>query len=291
LLEWAIPQQVERVDTKDLAISPPTKRARSKLRRLSTIAAAVALGYVAFAYLLLPFAWTHYEHQRKLQGFCMTTVTSEGIPGDPLNVGLVGGETDVVCAMHAAGWSPADPITLASSLKIIGSVVFDRPYVDAPVSNLFYQGRKEDLAFQKPRGNSADRRDHVRLWKVLDIGDEGRPVWLGSAAYDRGVGLSRYTGEVTHKIGADIDAERDRLINDLTKVGVVEATYEVSGIGPTFTGRNGDGFPYYTDGEIHFARLAPYCRERVDLPIALADPPIVDLKNAIWHGVEGALAK
>jgi hypothetical protein len=249
----------------------------------------IACGYLALAYLALPFAWKHHEHQRGLRDFSMTTVTSEGIPGDPLNIGLVGEEADVLCAMRAAEWTPADPITLASSLKIIGSVVLDKPYLDAPVSNLFYLGRKEDLAFQKPRGNSADRRDHVRLWKVLAKGDEGRPVWLGSAAFDRGVGLSRYTGEVTHKIGADIDAERDRLIGDLTKAGVVEATYDVTGIGPTLNGRNGDGFPYYTDGEIHFARLVPDCRKREGPPIALANPPLVDLKDAIWHGVEGAI--
>jgi LssY C-terminus len=279
------------VDSVDLDLSPSATRRRAKWRRWSTIAAAIVVAYATIAYVLLPLAWTHYAHQRKLQGFSMTTVTSEGFPGDPLNVGLVGGEADVVCAMHAAGWSPADPITPASSLKIIGSVVFDRPYVDAPVSNLFYLGRKEDLAFQKPHGNSADQRDHVRLWKVLDSGGEDRPVWLGSAAYDRGVGLSRYTGEVTHKIGADVDAERDRLIGDLVKAQVVEATYDVTGIGPTLNGRNGDGFPYYTDGEIHFARLVPDCRKRSEPPVALADPPIVNLKDAIWHGVEGALTK
>jgi hypothetical protein len=32
-------------------------------------------------------------------------------------------------------------------------VVFDRPYPDAPVSNLYYQGRLEDnMAFEKPHG-------------------------------------------------------------------------------------------------------------------------------------------
>ena len=41
----------------------------------------------------------------------MVTRTSQDIPGDPLNVGLIGSQEDVVRAMHAAGWSPADPIT------------------------------------------------------------------------------------------------------------------------------------------------------------------------------------
>jgi hypothetical protein len=113
--------------------------------------------------------------------------------------------------MHAAGWYPADPITLRTSIDIVGSVAFDRPYHDAPVSPLYYQGKKEQLAFEKPDGKSADRRHHVRFWQVLDKGTDGRPVWLGSVTFDRGVGLSHDTGQVTHHIAPDIDAERDGL--------------------------------------------------------------------------------
>ena len=58
----------------------------------------------------------------------MVTRTAQGIPGDPLNVGLIGDNSDVLCAMHAAGWYPADRITLNSSIEIIGSVLLDRPY-------------------------------------------------------------------------------------------------------------------------------------------------------------------
>ena len=61
----------------------------------------------------------------------------------------------MLCAMHAAGWQPADPVTLRSSVKIIGSVVLDRPYLEAPVSPLFYENRRQDLAFEKPSGRSA----------------------------------------------------------------------------------------------------------------------------------------
>ena len=39
-------------------------------------------------------------------------------------------------------------------------------------------------------------------------GQEKRPVWLGAATFDRSVGVSHYTGAITHHIDADIDAER-----------------------------------------------------------------------------------
>ena len=74
--------------------------------------------------------------------------------------------------MHAAAWYPADPITLRSSLEIIGSVVLDRPYRDAPGSKLFYLGRREDLAFEKLDGRSADRRHHVRIWEAIKSGQK-----------------------------------------------------------------------------------------------------------------------
>ena len=117
-------------------IESQQQRQRSRLDRFLLLSLAVVVTYAALAYLLLPLFWTHYEHQKGLADLPMVTRTAQGIPGDPMNVGLVGNSGDVVCAMHAAGWYPADPITLKSSIEIVGSVLLDRPYKDAPVSNL-----------------------------------------------------------------------------------------------------------------------------------------------------------
>ena len=221
----------------------------------------------------------------------MVTRTGQGIPGDPINVGLVGDTRDVLCAMHAAGWYPADPITLRSSIEIVGSVLLDRPYRQAPVSNLYYLARREDLAFEKPDGRSADHRHHVRFWKVLERGEEKRPVWLGDATFDRSVGVSHYTGAVTHHIGADIDAERQLFAADLEAAGMVEAKYQVTGIGPTVAGRNGGGDPYYTDGEVWILRLVEACRKRTGPVVVMASPAATEIKDQIWQAVARALRK
>jgi LssY-like putative type I secretion system component LssY len=263
---------------------------RSRTRLVAVVIAAILCSYGILAYVVLPLAWTHYEHQRRLAGLPMVTQTAQGIPGDAINVGLVGSKEDVLCAMHAAGWYPADPITLRSSLAIVGSVVLDRPYRDAPVSKLFYQGRAEDLAFEKPDGKSADRRQHVRFWEVLQRGQEGRPVWLGAATFDRGVGLSHLTAQVTHHIAPDIDAERDQLTADLKSAKVVEAIYEVSGIGPTLNGRNGGGDRYYSDGEIKISRLVEGCNAKAETVVQLENPPLVDLKNVTWAAIATLLS-
>src|SRR6202142_3674455 len=219
----------------------PPHHDHARLERFLLIALGVVIAYTIVAYLALPALWRHYEHQRGLADLPMVTRTAQGIPGDPINVGLIGDKRDVLCAMQAAGWYPADPVTLRSSIEIAGSVLLDRPYRDAPVSPLFYLGRREDLAFEKPVGASADRRHHVRFWKALDQGQEGRPVWLGDATFDRGVGVSHYTGAVPHHIAADVDADRNLLAADLEAARMVDAKYQVSGIGLTLTRRNGCG--------------------------------------------------
>lgn len=256
--------------------------------RLAAVAYYTALAvlcYGVLAYVVLPFAWTHYEHQRGLSGQPMQTRTAEGIPGDPINVGLVGTKDEVACAMRAAGWSAADPRTFLSSVEIADSVVLDRPYPDAPVSPLFYQGRREDLAFEKAAGRSADRRHHVRFWQVLDTGAEGRPVWFGAATFDQSVGVSHYTGEITHHIAPAVDDERDLLSNDLAKANIVAAIYEVSGVGPTLNGRNGGGDRFYTDGEIKISVLSAQCAATAAPPAQLPSPPLVQMKNSIWRSL------
>jgi hypothetical protein len=252
-------------------------------------AAVFVVLYVLLAYFLLPSTWRHYEHQKKLATLAMVTRTKAGIPGDPINVGLVGSKEDVLCAMKAAGWDPADPITLRSSIAIAGSVLLDRPYRGAPVSHLYYEGRLEDFAFEKPVGKSADRRHHVRFWQVLESGDEDRPVWLGAVTYDRGIGFSHNDAQITHHIAPDIDAERDSITVDLEDAKAVGSIYEVSGIGPTLNGRNGGGDSYYTDGEIKFSVLAEGCGRQAPATTELANPPLVEAKNRAWSAVANFL--
>ncbi|PSH63041.1 MULTISPECIES: LssY C-terminal domain-containing protein [Phyllobacterium] len=223
-------------------------RRRTKFRMAVSGLIALLITYFLIAYFVVPEIWILRDAGRADFGKMVTT-TEQDIPGDPINVGLVGSKEEVIRGFAAASWDPADKITLRTSIDIGLSVVLDRPDLDAPVSALLFDGRKQDLAFEKPVGKSADRRNHVRFWLTKKTGADGRPLWLGSASFDRGVGLSHDTGEITHHIGPNIDAERDLVISDLLKAGQLSSTYEIRGIGATRTGRNGGGDPYFTDGE------------------------------------------
>jgi LssY C-terminus len=257
-------------------------RRRRLLRRIAWIALTLLGLYLLVAYVVLPRLWMHYEHEPGLEGRPMVTVTADGIPGDPLNVGLVGSKEEAIRALLAAGWYPADAVTLKTSIEIVGSVLFDRPFRDAPVSPLFYEGKKQAFAFEKPVGNSADRRNHVRFFETLGEWRAGRPVWLGSATYDRGVGISHYTGEITHHIGPDIDAERNLLMRELAAARMLTEIYDVTGVGPTLFGRNGGGDPYYTDGELRIGVVSPGAVPADEPPRVLPDPPIVAAKDALF---------
>lgn len=235
-------------------------RRRNLPRRSAGLLLAAVLLYVGLAYLIVPAFWSYRDHGLDLLPEEMRTTTPQGIPGDPINVGLVGSRAELLHAFALAKWNAADAITWRSSLEIGESVLFDRPYQDAPVSTLLFEGRRQDLAFEKPVGRSADQRHHVRLWLAAAEGGDGRPLWLGSASFDRGVGLSHDTGQITHHIAPDIDAERDFLIGELSRAGALAASELVDGIGPTSSGRNGEGDLFFTDGMLRFGILRPVAR-------------------------------
>ncbi len=207
--------------------------------------------YLLAAYLLIPFAWKSYARRHpSFDDNPRITQTSDGHPGDPLNVSLIGTQAQIDTIMQAAKWYPAAALGLKSDLKIAADTVLSRPDDKAPVSNLFLFGRKEDLAFEQPVGNNPRQRHHVRFWKTDDVNDDGRPIWIGSASYDERVGLSHTTGQITHHIAPDVDAERDHVIADLKQTGDLAEEYAVDGYHTKLEGRNGGGDPWHTDGRL-----------------------------------------
>ena len=219
---------------------------------------AILALWAAVAYLVAPRLWElFYAYDgTTLESSSRVTHTSDGHPGDPIDVALVGEEEDVVRAMVVAGWYAADPITLATSLRIVADSVLRRPDDDAPVSPLYLFGREEDLAFERPVAGGPRHRHHVRFWRSSEVRD-GRPVWLGAATYDERVGLSYTTGQVTHHIGPDVDAERDLIADELREKGLASGVRWIDGFHRVRAGRNGGGDPWRTDGRLAIVILVP----------------------------------
>jgi hypothetical protein len=260
----------------------PARRVRM-FRRLLITAGVFALCYYFLAYWIAPMMWRHYEHHPKMEDAPKFTLTREGIPGDALNVALIGEQADVIHSMIAAGWQPADPVTFKSSMKITESALFGKPYPTAPVSNLYLFGRIEDLAFEQPVMGNTRQRHHVRFWRSAELGKDGKPLWLGAGTFDRSVGVSHLTGKITHHVAPDIDAERDKIIADLAGHQQLTAEYQVTGIGLTFRARNGGGDSYFTDGEMTVGVLTEGGAQNPVIVQVKENPVAVRWKDKSWR--------
>src|SRR5215218_5135863 len=109
-------------------------------RRLPWIL-AVGLTYGIGAYLILPRIirmGLKLLHRQRVPSF---TTTGDGLPGDPVNVALIGTLVQLRAAFAALGWAEADRLGLASSWGMIRAFVFNAPYPTAPFSTLYLFGR------------------------------------------------------------------------------------------------------------------------------------------------------
>jgi hypothetical protein len=76
------------------------------------------------------------------------------------------------------------------------------------------------------------------------------------------------------------------LIEDLGRAQMIVQIFQIEGVGPTLNGRNGEGDPYYTDGEIWMAKLVSR-EEKTPGPAQLAPvPALIRLKDKLfsWSG-------
>ena len=92
------------------------------------------------------------------------TVTADGLPGDPVNLALIGTLGQLRAAFATAGWAGADRLNLASSWRMARAFVLNEPYPTAPFSTLYLFGRGQDFGFQRAIDNSPRKRHHVRFW-------------------------------------------------------------------------------------------------------------------------------
>ncbi|MEC9343875.1 MAG: LssY C-terminal domain-containing protein [Pseudomonadota bacterium] len=234
-----------------------SRRDRRRARHYFAAFAVLLALYLALAYGLVPLAWDLYAGRHPaFDGDPRITRTGDGHPGDPLNVALIGAEQDLQEVMAAAGWFAADRLDMRDDIEIAADSVLGRPDARAPVSSLYLFGRKEDLAFEKPVGDSPRKRNHVRFWR-LEMTDAGGTLrWIGAASYDARIGISHTTGQVTHHIAADIDTERDRLAADLEATGRVSNARYLQDFHQVREGRNGGGDPWHTDGALWVGEIS-----------------------------------
>ena len=179
--------------------------------------------------------------------------TSDGLLGDPVNLAFTGTGEQIEHAMRAAQWTKADPVTMATSWRIVTSTVTRKSYHEAPVSPLFLFGRQQDFAYQQEVDGNPAQRHHVRFWKCPDgwLLPGGRRVdWLAAGTFDTSVGLSLFTLQVTHRIDANTDVERDHIVNTVTDADARVSVDVIEDFAAGYHARNGGGDTIRTDGDL-----------------------------------------
>jgi hypothetical protein len=232
------------------------------MRRGLIAGGAVLTTYCSLAFLALPTCWAVRYRHVDLDDAPRITWAGNHHPGDPLNVALVGTKEEIVYLFLSAGWEGADPITIKTSLRMAKCSVFKRPYHNAPISNLYLREgnsrRKQDLSFQLCVGDNPRQRHHVRFWQTEQTDpDDGRPVWIGSATYDRTAKLNLLDLKPTHGIDGDVDQERDKLLADLRATGQVLEVLWRDDFHKVRSGSNGGADRWFTDGRLAVASIAP----------------------------------
>lgn len=215
------------------------------------------LFWLVLAYLVLPRIHRILSNIYVPNYFIGRARTADGLLGDPINLAFRGSEDELHSAMQAAGWTLADPVSWRSSIRIVTATITRRSYDEAPVSPLFVFGGKEDFAYQQEVDGSPGKRHHVRFWRCPDgwLLPGGTAVdWIAAGSYDRTVGLSAFTLQVTHKIAADTDAERDHIIATIQAVNPVQVNV-LRDFSTGYHARNGGGDSIQTDGNLPIVAL------------------------------------
>jgi hypothetical protein len=240
-------------------------------RRLP-LAVAVAVTYGLAAYVVLPRAihiGLRILHRGRVPSF---TMTGDGLPADPVNLALIGTMRQLRNAFAAAGWSEADALGLASSWRMVRAFILNQPYPKAPFSTLYLFGRGQDVGFQQSIGDSPRKRNHVRFWgrpleraeqtidtpsfwlDTLGPANDERVLWVGAGTKDIGFSLTRLSFQITHATDADTNEERNFIIGELQRHGVV------ANVRSHLPGEHlsiGHVNRYLTDGVVAVAELGP----------------------------------
>ncbi|KAA0115673.1 hypothetical protein CIW48_28265 [Methylobacterium sp. P1-11] len=239
-------------------------------RRLPLVL-AVASTYATAAYLILPRAIRIGAHILNRGLVPSYTLTGDGLPGDPVNLVLIGTLGELHRAFALAGWSQADPLSPGSSWRMACAFVLNRPYPSAPFSTLYLFNRGQDVGFQRSIDDSPRKRHHIRFWGLsIERAEEAldtaafwlassrpaapeRAMWVGAATKDVGLSLTRLSFQITHATDADTNTEREFLVQVLTEHG---------GIGPARYHRPGQRLTfgtvnrYVSDGLVAVADLS-----------------------------------
>jgi hypothetical protein len=152
------------------------------------------------------------------------TTTTGGQDADIINLVFIGSRQQVESAFRAAGWMSSDPASKGSVLRMFHAFLALNGYPRAPISKQLFQGQSSDSTWEKSL-NSYGKRDHLRIWAAREAW-QGRPIWTSASSRETGAALSLWHWRFLHHVDSNLDAERDKVVRDLTLAGCVDKVHE-----------------------------------------------------------------
>lgn len=225
--------------------------------RLDQILAFFALWFVV-AYIFIPRIHRILTKLYIPDYFIGRIRTTDGLLSDPVNLAVIGSEQQLHNAMKQAGWVLADELTLISGCKMIVATLLRKSYVNAPVSSGYLFGNVQSFTYQQEVNSKTSARHHVRFWKVPNgwLMPGGHKVdWVAAGTYDRAVGFSYFTLQITHKIASDTDIERDYIVDTLQSNDSLKKVNIIKNYFSAYHHRSGGGDSITTDGTLPIIEL------------------------------------
>jgi hypothetical protein len=138
---------------------------------------------------------------------------------EPLNVLVAGARGDVEAAFAEAGWTATDKLWAKAGPAAFVALAAKHGFRPAPLAPL--DAEDAALSFEK-QTNTLAQRHRVRLWARTET-LAGKPVWIGSAVRAADLAFDGTTGTYRHKNDPKVDAEREKVVQDLVFAGRVNA--------------------------------------------------------------------
>ncbi len=188
----------------------------------------------------------------------------EGKPHEPVNLVMTGTQAEIVNALEKAGWTQADNVDTLSGLKTAYTMLnritplhkaFNYDYESSPVSDMFLDGKRYAMAFNKNNTHNM-ARDHLRVFETGKTDAQGRPIWEVAATRDVGIHIDFKERKGSHEIDHNVDPERDMVLADLLGSGEI-ADWHIAKGERSPEDDQSLSTKYQTDGKVYLVDLKP----------------------------------
>ena len=157
------------------------------------------------------------ELRDKLLGLPSRSMTGSSKPSDPVNLAFLGSPQQIEAAFESAGWTYGDSVSTWSVLREMRAMSSLNSYSHLPISKQWLEGEPPAFRFQKSF-DSYQKREHIRIWNEDRLEDG---LWAGGAIRETSAAWSLRKGKFIHHVDSDVDAEREKIVRELSLAGCV----------------------------------------------------------------------